>query len=49
VILGGYEWGWNWTGLHGNTLWDWLHLLLLPVAVPVLLRPAIIALASDWT
>ena len=29
--VGGYVFNWNWTGFRGNTLWDWLKLLLLPV------------------
>jgi hypothetical protein len=34
LIIGGYGFGWTWTGFPGNTLWDWLHLLLVPVALP---------------
>ena len=30
LALGGYLRGWDWTGFKGNTLWDWLHLLVLP-------------------
>jgi hypothetical protein len=38
VLWGGYSHTWSWTGINGGTatLWDWLHLLLLPVAVAVL-------------
>jgi hypothetical protein len=38
VLWGGYSRRWSWTGINGHTatLWDWLHLLLLPVAVGVL-------------
>jgi hypothetical protein len=43
-ILGGYDLGWRWTGYQGNTLWDWLQLLLLPLVVPTLLVPV----ASRW-
>jgi hypothetical protein len=32
LLLGGYLWGWAWTGFKGNTLWDWLELLVLPVS-----------------
>jgi hypothetical protein len=39
TILGGYALGWTWTGYQGNTLWDWLQLLLLPLVVPTLLIP----------
>jgi hypothetical protein len=49
IAIGGYRWGWNWTGFQGNTLWDWFNLLLLPIAVPVLLRPAVHAFAISWT
>jgi len=34
--LGGYVGGWAWTGFSGNTLWDWLHLLVLPVVLAIL-------------
>jgi hypothetical protein len=34
VLWGGYVRGWQWTGFRQNDqLWDWLHLLLLPVVV----------------
>lgn len=36
AALGGYVGDWGWTGFRGNTLWDWLHLLVLPVLVAVL-------------
>jgi hypothetical protein len=38
VLWGGYTQHWSWTGINGHTatLWDWLHLLLLPVAVAIL-------------
>jgi heme/copper-type cytochrome/quinol oxidase subunit 4 len=42
VLWGGYGRGWRWTGFeHNATLWDWLHLLALPIALaaaPVWLR-----------
>ncbi|MGZ4431404.1 MAG: hypothetical protein ACXVYV_07130 [Gaiellales bacterium] len=45
TVLGGYLLDWDWTGFQGNTLWDWLHLLLVPFALPAALiwlavRPA---------
>lgn len=40
-VLGGYLGSWSWTGFRGNTLWDWLHLLILPVLVPAVLVPAL--------
>jgi heme/copper-type cytochrome/quinol oxidase subunit 4 len=33
-VIGGYGLGWAWTGFSGNTLWDWLHLLLVPFLLP---------------
>jgi hypothetical protein len=36
LALGGYLGGWTWTGFRGNTLWDWLHLLVLPVTLALL-------------
>jgi hypothetical protein len=35
TAIGGYAFHWTWTGFQGNTLWDWLVLLLLPVALVV--------------
>jgi len=35
--LGGYLLDWDWTGFEGNTLWDWIHLLLVPFLVPAAL------------
>lgn len=40
TLLGGYVWSWSWTGYQGNTLWDWLQLLLLPLVFPTILLPA---------
>src|SRR2546428_755012 len=32
--IGTYAFNWTWTGLKdNNTLWDWLQLLLLPIAL----------------
>lgn len=33
TIIGGYAFNWGWTGFRGNTLWDWLQLLILPVVL----------------
>jgi len=46
AAVGGYVWDWGWTGFRGNTLWDWLHLLLLPLAIPVILLPAALAITT---
>ena len=43
TVIGGYDFGWTWTGYAGNTLWDWLQLLLLPVVIPAVLPRAV-----DW-
>ena len=36
VVAGGYRFGWAWTGFAGNTLWDWMRLLVVPLVLPVL-------------
>jgi F0F1-type ATP synthase assembly protein I len=41
VVLVGYLARWAWTGFAGNTVWDWLHLLLLPLLVPVVIVPVL--------
>lgn len=35
TVFGGYVLDWRWTGFHGNTLRDWLHLLLVPFVLPL--------------
>jgi hypothetical protein len=47
VILGGYLGGWKWTGFEGNTVWDWLHLLLLPLLIPAVAVPALKPMAMS--
>ncbi len=37
LVVGGYALGWTWTGFPGNTVWDWLRLLLVPFALPAAL------------
>src|SRR6185312_15829013 len=39
LVLAGYLVPWAWTGFTGNTVWDWLHLLLLPLLVPAVIVP----------
>jgi hypothetical protein len=39
LIIDGYGFGWAWTGFPGETLWDWLHLLLFP---------AVLMFLPDW-
>jgi hypothetical protein len=36
VGIGGYAGRWAWTGFGGEQLWDWLHLLLLPLVLVLL-------------
>jgi hypothetical protein len=43
LAVAGYVIPLAWTGFPGNTLWDWLQLLLLPVLVPTVLGPALLA------
>jgi uncharacterized protein YjbI with pentapeptide repeats len=33
IIVLGYRLAWGWTGLPGKTLWDWLQLLVIPLAL----------------
>jgi hypothetical protein len=47
VVLCGYLIPWGWTGFTGNTLWAWLHLLLLPLLIPTLVVPALKSLTMD--
>jgi hypothetical protein len=42
TVVGGYAWAWAWTGYEGNTLWDWLQLLLLPLVFPTILAPVLV-------
>ena len=34
-IVGGYVFGWPWTGVANRTLWDWLKLAIIPVSLAV--------------
>jgi hypothetical protein len=42
IVIGGYVGDWTWTGFRGNTLWDWLHLLLLPLLLPTVIVPRLV-------
>lgn len=33
VVVGGYAFGWEWTGLPKRTFWDWLKLLIIPIFI----------------
>ena len=39
TVIGGYALQWTWTGYSGNTLWDWLQMLLVPLVFPTILLP----------
>ncbi|HEX3690262.1 MAG TPA: hypothetical protein VHV28_11200 [Solirubrobacteraceae bacterium] len=47
IVLAGYLAHWRWTGFTGNTVWDWLHLLLLPLLVPAVIVPLLRAAVAD--
>jgi TRAP-type C4-dicarboxylate transport system permease small subunit len=42
-VAGGYALHWGWTGFQGNTLWDWVQLLLAPILFGIVVVPAISA------
>ena len=46
TLIGGYAVRWNWTGYQSNTLWDWLQLLLAPLAINSFVVPKLVAFAS---
>jgi hypothetical protein len=35
TVLGGYLFGWKWTGLPKQTFWDWLDILLVPLVLAI--------------
>jgi hypothetical protein len=44
LVVAGYALHWAWTGFQGNTLYDWLHLLVAPLLLPLVVVPA----AGGW-
>jgi hypothetical protein len=46
TLIGGYVGGWAWTGYPGNTLWDWVELLLAPIAITTCVVPELIKIVS---
>jgi hypothetical protein len=48
VVLAGYLVPWPWTGFTGNTAWDWIKLLLLPVLLPTVVLPRLLDAAEEW-
>jgi hypothetical protein len=49
IVVCGYLVPWAWTGFTGNTLWDWLHLLLLPLLLPIVVVPFLVPMAQART
>jgi len=45
AVLGGYLGDWRWTGFTGNTLWNWMNLLFLPLLLPTVIVPALMPIA----
>ncbi|MDT4978880.1 MAG: hypothetical protein QOG07_759, partial [Pseudonocardiales bacterium] len=41
LVACGYLVPLTWTGFRGNTAWDWIRLLLVPVLLPTVLLPAL--------
>jgi hypothetical protein len=48
VVLAGYLVPWAWTGFTGNTAWDWIKLLLLPLLIPTVVLPRLLDVAEEW-
>lgn len=48
LVVAGYTRPWAWTGFVGNTAWDWIKLLLLPVLLPTLVLPRLVDAADEW-
>jgi hypothetical protein len=48
LVLTGYLVPWAWTGFEGNTAWDWLKLLLVPVLLPTLVLPRVVDSTEAW-
>jgi hypothetical protein len=48
LVLAGYLVPWAWTGFTGNTAWDWIKLLLLPVLLPTVVLPRLLEAAETW-
>jgi len=46
TVIGGYAGHWAWTGYPGNTLWEWVQLLLAPIAIATFVVPELIKLVA---
>ena len=40
LVVIGYVRPWKWTGFTGNTLWDWIQLVAVPLLFPLVILPA---------
>jgi hypothetical protein len=47
LVIAGYLVPIRWTGFTGNTMWDWVKLLLMPVVVPLVLAPLLAERMSE--
>jgi hypothetical protein len=47
LVIAGYLIPLNWTGFRGQTLWDWLNLLVLPAAVTITMARPLYAQAQS--
>ena len=48
TVIGGYALRWTWTGYSGNTLWEWLQMLLEPLVFPTILLPFLLKWVSGY-
>jgi uncharacterized membrane protein len=46
AIVGGYDAHWHWTGFRGNTLFDWIQLMIAPLLLPFVLVPLLEAVMT---
>jgi hypothetical protein len=46
TLIGGYIGDWTWTGYPGNTLWEWVGLLLAPIAITTCIVPELIRVVA---
>jgi hypothetical protein len=47
LVFVGYLRPWEWTGFTGNTLWDWIQLVAVPLLFPLVLMPAALGLIGS--
>ena len=46
TVIGGYAGAWEWTEYPGNTLWDWVQLLLAPIAITTCVVPELVRIVT---